>query len=74
MLNIKSLLFLLLPLVVDAQSEDTSINTHDPIFWVKIVVIIILVILSGIVAGKLPPILKRLKLGAPTNMAFNDRS
>ena len=40
----------LLPLVARAD-EETSINTTDPIFWVKIVVIIILVILSGIVAG-----------------------
>jgi hypothetical protein len=43
-------LLLLLPLIANAQT-DTSINTTDPIFWVKIVVIIILVILSGIVAG-----------------------
>jgi hypothetical protein len=40
----------LLPLVARADGEAT-INTSDPIFWVKIVVIIILVILSGIVAG-----------------------
>lgn len=40
----------LLPLVSCAD-DGTSINTSDPIFWVKIVVIIILVILSGIVAG-----------------------
>jgi hypothetical protein len=40
----------LLPLAAHA-AEDTTINTNDPIFWVKIVVIIILVILSGIVAG-----------------------
>jgi hypothetical protein len=53
MANLKSVaaLLLLLPLIANAQSEDIQINTKDPIFWVKIVVIIILVILSGIVAG-----------------------